>query len=57
MPSDGYAAIINVDENPAMQEDKMETFLMVHDPLNVRMHTANWQPPEQDLEVSLLTIL
>ena len=49
--------IINVDENPAMQEDKMETFLMVRDPLNVRMHTANWQPPERDLEVSSLTIL
>ena len=53
----GYAAIINVDQNPAMQEDKMEKFLMVRDPLNVRMHAANWQPPEQDLEVSLLTIL
>ena len=57
MPSGGYAVIINVDENPAMQEDKMEMFLMVRDPLNVRMHTANWQPPERDLEVSSLTIL
>ena len=57
VPSGGYAAIINVDENPATQEDKMETFLMVRDPLNVRMHAANWQPPERDLEVSLLTIL
>ena len=57
MPSGGYAVIINVDENPATQEDKMETFLMVRDPLNVRMHAANWQPPERDLEVSLLTIL
>ena len=57
VPSGGYAVIINVDENPATQEDKMETFLMVHDPLNVRMHAANWQPPERDLEVSLLTIL
>ena len=25
----GYASIINVDQNPAEQEDKMETFLMV----------------------------
>jgi len=25
----GYASIINVDQNPAQQEDKMETFLMV----------------------------
>ena len=57
VPSGGYAAIIHVDENPATQEDKMETFLMVRDPLNVWMHAANWQPPERDLEVSLLTIL
>ncbi|TFY57228.1 hypothetical protein EVG20_g8628 [Dentipellis fragilis] len=28
VPSGGYAAIINVDEVPARQEDKMETFLM-----------------------------
>ena len=56
VPSGGYAAIINVDENPATQEDKMETFLMVRDPFNVRMHAANWPPPERDLEVSLLTI-
>ena len=56
VPSGGYAAIINVNENPATQEDKMETFLMVRGSLNVRMHTANWQPPERDLEVSLLTI-
>lgn len=27
----GYASIINVDQNPAEQEDKMETFLMVRD--------------------------
>ena len=57
VPSGGYAAIINVDENPATQEDKMETFLMVRDPFNVQMHAANWPPPERDLEVSLLTIL
>ena len=57
MPSGGYAAIINIDKNPAMQEDKTETFLMVRDPLNVQMHAANWQSPERDLEVSLLTIL
>lgn len=25
----GYASIINVDQNPAQQEDKMETFLIV----------------------------
>lgn len=29
VPSGGYAAILNVDEVPARQEDKMETFLMV----------------------------
>ena len=32
VPSGGYAAIINVDENPATQEDKMEMFSMVRDP-------------------------
>ena len=35
VPSGGYAVIININENPAMQEDKMEMFLMVCDPLNV----------------------
>lgn len=30
VPSGGYASIINVDEVPAQQEDKMETFLMVY---------------------------
>lgn len=29
--SGGYASIINVDEVPVRQEDKMETFLMVCD--------------------------
>ncbi|KAJ8086082.1 mannosyl-oligosaccharide alpha-1,2-mannosidase [Marasmius tenuissimus] len=28
VPTGGYASIINVDESPARQEDKMETFLM-----------------------------
>ena len=27
--SGGYATVLNVDENPARQEDKMETFFLV----------------------------
>ena len=34
----GYASIINVDKNPAEQEDKMETFLMVCDFVNKEDH-------------------
>ena len=44
VPSGGYAAIINVDENPATQEDKMETFLMVCVSLIVQKHVTNWHP-------------
>jgi mannosyl-oligosaccharide alpha-1,2-mannosidase len=34
--SGGYASIINVDRNPAEQEDKMETFLMVCESVNMQ---------------------
>lgn len=29
VPSGGYATVINVDDNPALLEDKMETFFLV----------------------------
>ena len=29
VPSGGYATVLNVDENPARLEDKMETFFLV----------------------------
>lgn len=33
----GYASVLNVDENPAQKEDKMETFLMVRISVNINI--------------------
>jgi Glycosyl hydrolase family 47 len=55
----GYASILNVDQNPAEQEDKMETFLMVRGLLLIRSSTllTMLQLAERDFEVSLSSVL
>jgi mannosyl-oligosaccharide alpha-1,2-mannosidase len=55
----GYASIINVDQNPAVQEDKMETFLMVRSLRlisNSRVLTV-WYFEERNSKISLSFVL
>jgi hypothetical protein len=49
----GYVTIINVDEVPSRQEDKMETFMMVCLRTHSILPLANRECQERNFEVSL----
>ena len=57
VPTGGYASIINVDDSPARQEDKMETFLMVCVPFSSRRSMVSEYQQKQSETLKYLYLL